>query len=230
MIADMRYGIGFLALPLVLAACATDDRASAFRGGAGGDAAYGRGLQALEDGQTAQAHDYFACAAEYGNGYEVAWFYAGTTALELAGGGGENAAEYRETGETYLERSGQAGWGASQAALANYYHQSGQPREAAYWALLYTNNVREISLGLTRMDDETIAEIREGVTDEQLAEAELSAARFIPDPLPVGRSSAECADAIRNDRDSGSERPARAVRPQRNQPPGQPGRQPGQPY
>lgn len=217
----MKNTLSMIALCAALAACGSVDNDTTFRGGAGGDAAYGRGLQALERGQTAEAHDYFACAAEFGGGYEVAWYYAGTTALEVAREGGENADTYRETGEHYLTRSGEAGWGASQAALARHYHSIGDTERAAYWALLYTNNVREISLGLTRMDDETIVEIRDAVEPEQLAEAELQAARFVPEPLPIGRPSAECAEAIRSDRERREERVRAPIRPQRDAPPTQ---------
>ncbi|MEE2527306.1 hypothetical protein V0U79_13145 [Hyphobacterium sp. HN65] len=225
----MKHALLALALAALVSACASNNNESTFRGGAGGDAAYGRGLQALERGDHAEAHDYFICAAQFGSGYEVAWYYAGTTALEVARAGGDDADEYRATGEEYLTRSGLAGWGASQAALARHYHEIGNPQEAAYWALLYTNNVREISLGLTRMDDETIIAIRDGVTAEELAEAEARATRFVPDPLPVGRASAECAEAIQSDR----ERPQRAripVREQRQGPPQRPGQRPGSPY
>ncbi|WP_421789341.1 hypothetical protein [Hyphobacterium sp.] len=221
----MKKTAYLLAFPLILAACGTTDNENAFRGGTGGDAAYGRGLQSLERGETAAAHDYFVCAAEYGNGYEVAWYYAGTTALELASQGVEGSEDYLETGEDYLERSGEAGWGASQAALAHHFHETGAAQQAAYWALLYTNNVREISLGLTRMDADTIAEIREGVSDDVMAETELAAARFVPQPLSVGRSSAECADAIRSDRERSRQRPQRPRREETRQPGGQ--RQPG---
>ncbi|WP_421784829.1 hypothetical protein [Hyphobacterium sp.] len=222
----MKHALPILAASILLAACGSVDDDSTFRGGAGGDAAYGRGLQALERGDAAEAHDFFACAAEFGGGYEVAWYYAGTTALEVARAGGENADTYRETGEHYLTRSGEAGWGASQAALARHYHAIGNDALAAYWALLYTNNVREISLGLTRMDDETILEIRDAVTDEQLADAELNAARFVPEPLPIGRPSAECADAIRSDRLQRPDRVRAPIRPQRQGPPQRPGQQP----
>jgi hypothetical protein len=216
----MKHALPILAMSTLLAACGSVDDDTTFRGGAGGDAAYGRGLQALERGDTADAHDYFACAAEFGGGYEVAWYYAGTTALEVAREGGENADTYLETGEHYLTRSGEAGWGASQAALARHYHSIGNDELAAYWALLYTNNVREISLGLTRMDDDTIVAIREAVTSEQLAEAEMQALRFVPEPLPLGRPSAECAEAIQSDRQR-PERVRAPIRPQREAPPTQ---------
>lgn len=224
---SMKHIFSVLALSAVISACASNDNESTFRGGAGGDAAYGRGLQAMERGDHAEAHSYFVCAAQFGSGYEVAWYYAGSTALEVANAGGEDSDEYREAGEEYLTRSGLAGWGASQAALARHYHAVGNPQEAAYWALLYTNNVREISLGLTRMDDETIIAIRDGVTSEELAEAEIRASSFIPDPLPVGRPSAECAEAIQSDR----ERPQRIRGPVREQRQAPPTQRPGQrPY
>jgi hypothetical protein len=230
--AGMRYSLPVLALALGLAACgSTNDRAPTFRGGAGGDAAYGRGLRALEAGRIDQANEYFACAAQFGGGYEVAWYYAGTTALELAEAGGEDAEGFREDGEYYLTTSGLAGWGASQAALAEYYHAQGNADEAVYWTMLYTNNVREMSLGLTRMDTETITEIRDSVSDEQFAETQLRAQQFVPQRIPPGRPSEECNAAIQGDRARDeSDRPLRPVRPQRTSPPNQRRGQPGSPY
>lgn len=226
----MRYSLPVLALALGLAACgSTSDQNPAFRGGAGGDAAYGRGLQALDAGNTAQANEYFSCAAQFGGGYEVAWYYAGTTALELAEAGSPDAAAYREDGEYHLMTSGNAGWGASQAALARYYHERGEAEEAVYWTLLYTNNVREMSLGLTRMSTDLIADIRASVPPETFEEIQGRAMRFVPDPIPVGRPGEECNAAIQGNR----ERESRQRRPapqQRTSPPGSQRRQPGSPY
>lgn len=226
----MKYSLPVLALALGLAACgSTNDQNSAFRGGAGGDAAYGRGLQALDSGNTAQANEYFSCAAQFGGGYEVAWYYAGTTALELAAAGGSEAEAYREDGEYHLTTSGNAGWGASQAALARYYHERGAAEDAVYWTMLYTNNVREMSLGLTRMSTDMIADIRDSVPPETFAEIQGRALRFVPEPIPVGRPGEECNAAIQGNR----ERESRQRRPepqQRTSRPGSQRRQPGSPY
>ncbi|WP_125184560.1 hypothetical protein [Hyphobacterium indicum] len=228
----MRYSLPVLALALGLAACgSTNDQAPAFRGGAGGDAAYGRGLRALDGGNIEQANEYFACAAQFGGGYEVAWYYAGTTALDLAEAGGPDAGDYREDGEFYLTTSGNAGWGASQAALARYYHDLGNAEEAVYWTMLYTNNVREMSLGLTRMETDLITEIRDSVSAQTFAEIQGRAVRFVPEPIPAGRPGEECNAAIQGDRErESSDRPQRPIRPQRTSPPGSPRRQPGSPY
>ncbi len=232
--AGMRYSFPVLALALGLAACGStnNDRASTFRGGAGGDAAYGRGLQALEAGNLQQANGYFSCSAQFGGGYEVAWYYAGTTALELAGNGGPEAEAYREDGVHHLTVSGNAGWGASQAALARYYHERGNAAEAVYWTQLYTNNVREMSLGLTRMSTELIADIRASVPPDTFAEIQGRALRFVPDPIPAGRPSEECSAAISGDRERGGRQRAHTpVNPQqRTSPQGSQRRQPGSPY
>jgi hypothetical protein len=225
----MKHALPVLAAALVLSACGSNpDRAPTFRGGAGGDAAYGRGLQALESGETEQAYEYFACAAQFGGGYEVAWYYAGTTALTLASQGGPDAATYLEDGEHYLERSGNAGWGASQAALAEHFHAQGNATDAYYWTLMYTNNVREISLGLTRMDSDTIEAISNAASDEDITSAQQRVARFVPDPIPLGRPSEECNEAIRGDRERQPRERNQIVRPQRTGPPGS--RRPGSPY
>jgi len=230
----MKYSLPILALALGLAACSsTNDRAPTFRGGAGGDAAYGRGLRALEGGHIEQANEYFSCAAQFGGGFEVAWYYAGSTSLQMAAQGGPNADEHRENGEYYLTTSGLAGWGASQAALAEHYHAQGNAEEAVYWAMLYTNNVREISLGLTRMDEDLITDIRANVSDETFAATQTRAQRYVSQPIPVGRPSEECHAAIQGDRERVRNPNAdRPIRPQRTSPPGT-GRgqqQPGNPY
>ncbi|PIW31691.1 MAG: hypothetical protein COW29_01160 [Rhodobacterales bacterium CG15_BIG_FIL_POST_REV_8_21_14_020_59_13] len=226
----MRYSLPVLALALGLAACgSTNDQAPAFRGGAGGDAAYGRGLQALDDGNIGQANEYFACAAQFGGGYEVAWYYAGTTALDLAEAGGPEAEAYREEGVYYLTTSGNAGWGASQAALARYYHDRGNAQEAVYWTMLYTNNVREMSLGLTRMGTGLIADIRDSVPAETFAEIQNRAVHFIPEAIPVGRPGEECNAAIQGNRETRSRRQRPAPQPPTSQP-GSQRRQPGSPY
>jgi len=227
----MKYSLPILALALGLTACASDDRAPTFRGGAGGDAAYGRGLQALESGNVAQANEYFSCAAQFGGGFEVAWYYAGSTSLQLAAIDGPNAAEHQENGEYYLITSGHAGWGASQAALAEHYHILGNTEEAVYWAMLYTNNVREISLGLVRMDPDLIAAIRDNVSDEVFATTQARALRYVPEPIPVGRPSEDCNAAIQGDRERPTNPNAnRPIRPQRTEAPGSRRRDPTQPY
>ena len=228
---EMRYSFSVLAFALVLGACgSTNDRAPAFRGGAGGDAAYGRGLQALDSGNIDDAHGYFVCAAEFGGGYEVAWYHAGATALTLAGRGGDDAEAYRESGEAYLTTSGEAGWGASQAALAEHYHAQGNTAEAVYWAMLYTNNVREISLGLTRMDSDTLTAIQNSATEEEFASAQLLASRFTPTRIPIGRPSEECREATVGNRERTRDERPRVIRPQRTEAPGQRRRDPNQPY
>lgn len=224
----MKYSIPVLALALGLAACgSTREQAPAFRGGAGGDAAYGRGLQALDAGNLEQANAYFSCAAQFGGGYEVAWYYAGTTALDLAAAGGPEAETYRADGLRHLTTSGNAGWGASQAALADYYHERGDAEEAVYWTMLYTNNVREMSLGLTRMSTDLIADIRDSVPAETFAAMQNRALQFVPEAIPAGRPGEECSAAIRGNREPASRERARTPV---TAPRGPQRRQPGSPY
>jgi len=95
--------------------------------------------------------------------------------------------------------------------------------------MLYTNNVREMSLGLTRMGTGLIADIRDSVPAETFAEIQNRAVHFIPEAIPVGRPGEECNAAIQGNRETRSRRQRPAPQPPTSQP-GSQRRQPGSPY
>ncbi|HAQ34902.1 MAG: hypothetical protein CMF74_17325 [Maricaulis sp.] len=191
-----------IALPLVLvltlSACAGGGRPDFVRAGTGGEMAYARAANALENGDTATALAAYRCAAAYGPGYEVAWHNLGVTALNAAAAPGvsaEAAEAYRTEGYAALETAANAGWAASQAELATRHLAAGHSAEAARWSAIYRTNNRDQALGLTRLPEATANAIAANASDAERAAAIEAAADFFPRALQRSEPGEGC-DAL----------------------------------
>lgn len=197
---------------IVLAACASGDRpqsGGAGNGGPGGDARGGRGdgfthaASLVDEGRYAEALPALRCVATRGEGFEIAQYLAGYSALRLSRSDETPdvlRADYRVEGFERMTAAARAGWPAAQAGLAEAHFESGTDEaiaEAAYWAAVYRSNPRERMYGLDRLDDAVEARITAHLGETGTEAAEARATRFSITPLTAGDAGPECARYLR---------------------------------
>lgn len=197
---------------IVLAACASGDRpqrGAPGNGGPGGDARGGRAdgftqaASLVDEGRYAEALPALRCVATRGEGFEIAQYLAGYSALRLSRSDETPdvlRAEYRVEGFERMTAAAQAGWPAAQAGLAEAHFESGTGEaiaEAAYWAAVYRSNTRERMYGLDRLDNAVETRIADRLGEAGVEAAETRATSFSITPLPAGEAGPECAPYLR---------------------------------
>lgn len=192
----MRWAISVVAVLLVFLVACSPRRNGPPGRGPGGDAMMSRGgglagdpyrtaTAMISSGRCDTALPILVCLARQGPGYEMALHDAGV----CHGRQGDEDLQQ----DAWL-RAASAGWGASQAALAQHYFDAGDMEAAAVWAGIYQRNLRERSLGLnrlqpgvlnaaTRLDDESRAAVQGRV--DQFRSYPLTAELTGPDCLRV---------------------------------------------
>ncbi|WP_297731990.1 hypothetical protein [uncultured Maricaulis sp.] len=194
-----RMITGFAAL-LCLTACANDRSAQDARPLTGFEGA----TRLVDRGQFAEALPILRCVARQGEGFEIAEYLAGHSALALS-----RAAEtpdlrrddLRAEGLDRLITAGEAGWPAAQAELAAAFvaiEADRSPTQAAYWAAVYRGNMREQAYGIDRLDDDIEARIDAALTPQERATAATRAAAFTPTRLERLPMTPECAAHVRS--------------------------------
>jgi len=199
---------------LVLAGCAGGGRGPAERPPSGFDGA----ARLVDQGQYSQALTILRCVAKQGQGFEIAQYLAGHSALALAHAETTPVIlrdEMRVEGLDRLTLASNAGWPAAQAELAEAFAEIGTDealREAAYWVQIYRSNSRERAYGLNRLDGSV-----EEAIESQLGEAGMAAtgqrvAQFNITPLARETITPECAQHVRSGRGGGPGNGAREGR------------------
>jgi len=192
-------GLGAL---VFLAACAGGPRGQDERPASGFDGA----ARLVDQGRYAEALPILRCIAVQGEGFEIAQFLAGHSAMEMSEATTTPEIlrdEMRVEGFERLTAAGNAGWPAAQAALAIAYagiETEQALHEAAYWAAVYRRNTRERAYGLDRLDNRVEAEIEARLDNAGLQAASGRADVFAPAPLEREEVTPECAPFIRNAR------------------------------
>ena len=196
---------------ILLAGCAGGPREAEGRQPSGFDGA----AQLVDRGQYAEALPILRCIARQGDGFEIAQFLAGHSALALSQADTTPDLlrdELRVEGFDRLIAAGNAGWPAAQAELAEAFAgiATDEARyEAAYWARLYRGNLRERSYGLDRLDHSVETDIEAQVDPVAMAEADRRAAAFRVTPLTRETMTPECAQHVRSGRGGPGGEPGR---------------------
>jgi hypothetical protein len=157
----------------------------------------------VDRGQYADALPILRCVARQGEGFEIAEYLAGHSALALS----QEAetpdllrADMRAEGFDRLIKAGEAGWPAAQAELAEAFstlETDTSRTDAAYWAEVYRGNTRERAYGLDRLDDGVEARIDAALSAEERASASARAAAFTRTPLERLPMTPDCAAHVR---------------------------------
>ena len=157
----------------------------------------------VDEGQFELALPALRCIAGQGQGYEIAQYLAGFSALRLSEAAetpGVLKDEYRREGFDRLILAGQAGWPSAQAELAEAFLDTGTPdgiNEAAYWSAVYARNTRDRSYGIDRLDAEFDRRLVSAVSSGVSERAEDRADDFRIEALPIVESGPECAPYLR---------------------------------
>ncbi len=196
-----RLTTGLAAL-ISLTACANGGGAQDVRSLSGFEAA----TRLVDRGQYAEALPILRCVARQGEGFEIAEYLAGHSALALSREA-ETPDLLRDDlhaeGLDRLISAGEAGWPAAQAELAEAFEAletDTSHTEAAYWAAVYRGNMRERAYGLDRLDDNIEARIDTALSPEERAIASSRAATFTPTRLERLPMTPECAAHVRSGR------------------------------
>lgn len=156
------------------------------------------------------------CIADQGQGYEVAQYLAGHSALqmsELETTPDILRAELRVEGFDRLILAANAGWPSAQAELARWFADTPgviAREQAAYWAAVYRGNRRDRAYGLDRLDNALEDRIREAAGAESAAAAEADASAFTIATMPRAETRTECARFTRQAGGRGQMRPGRS--------------------
>ncbi len=188
---------------LFLTACASQggsslqgqDRLHGGRGAGG----FNMAARLVDQGEYEQALPILRCVAGQGNGFEIAQYLAGHSAMRLSDMQTTSVSlrdTLRTEGFERLTSAAQAGWPTAQAELATRLAASedeGAPVQAAYWAAVYRRNVRDRTFGLDRLDDGVEAEITARVGAARSADIENLAAEFVVQPMTSVAVTPSCA-------------------------------------
>ncbi|WP_323760910.1 hypothetical protein [Maricaulis sp.] len=187
---------------VVLAGCASGPRGQDDRPASGFESA----ARLVDQGRYSEALPILRCIAVQGEGFEIAQFLAGHSAMAMSELDTTPAIlrdDMRIEGFERLAAAGNAGWPAAQAELATAYAGIGTEQahdEAAYWAAVYRRNTRERAYGLDRLDNQVEAEINARLDETRRQNAAALADAFTPTPLERGNITPECAPFIRSAR------------------------------
>ncbi|WP_291843572.1 hypothetical protein [Maricaulis sp.] len=163
-----------------------------------------------DQGRHADALPILRCIAGQGDGFEIAQFLAGRSALALSQADTTPALmrdALRVEGLDRLVSAGNAGWPAAQAALAEAFASVPTEEalmEAAFWARLYRRNARERSYGLDRLDNAVEADIEARLDPAAMMQARDRTAAFQATPLTRETMTPDCARHVRSGRGGGS--------------------------
>ena len=184
---------------LFLAGCASGPDGDRERPPSGFDSA----ARLADRGQYAEALPILRCVAMQGEGFEIAQYLAGHSALALSRAETTPSLlreDMRVEGFDRLIAAGEAGWPAAQAELAETFaaiNTDEATRNAAYWAAVYRANVRERAYGLDRLDNDVEARLANRIGEAGLADAAERAAGFTITPLERSAPTPECAPYLR---------------------------------
>ncbi|WP_203290957.1 hypothetical protein [Maricaulis parjimensis] len=176
-------------------------------GGAGGG--FTGAARLVDAGRYGEALPALRCHAARGEGFEIAQYLAGYSALKQADA--EETPdilrdELRVEGFDRLTLAAQAGWPAAQAELAEALALVDTPtarEDAAYWAEVYRHNRREQAYGLDRLDDGVEAQIAATIDADTTQAVTARAAAFTTTPLERQDATPECAPYLREERRGG---------------------------
>ncbi|WP_158025593.1 hypothetical protein [Maricaulis sp. W15] len=197
---------GFAAL-FFLAGCASGPSGEDQRPPSGFNGA----ARLVDQGRYGDALPILRCIAKQGEGFEIAQYLAGHSALALSHDDTTPAIlrdEMRVEGFDRLLAAGNAGWPAAQAELAEAFAAIGTTEalvEAAYWASIYRSNLRERTYGLDRLDATVEADIVAQLDADGLAAARGRSGEFAITPLPRETMTPECAPHVRSGRNNASD-------------------------
>lgn len=176
-------------------------------GGAGGGFAAAASL--VDAGRYGEALPALRCHAARGDGFEIAQYLAGYSALRQAEAPDTPEIlrhELRVEGLDRLTRAAEAGWPAAQAELTEALAAIGSEpslEEAGYWAEIYRHNRREQVYGLDRLDDRVEAQIAAQLDDETERALAERAASFTLIPMTRETATPECQPYLRENRQAG---------------------------
>ncbi|MCW5725530.1 MAG: hypothetical protein KIS81_11325 [Maricaulaceae bacterium] len=162
----------------------------------GADGGYSRAASMAAQGRYEEALPALRCAADQGQGYEVAQHQTALALFALADRGGAEAGAWRDEAMERLTLAANAGWGASQAELARRNLAAGEAEDAAYWAIIYRANARESSLGVNRLGADSEAAIRAAAGQAGMERARARAGEFFPRPQSVRPLAHGCANIL----------------------------------
>lgn len=173
------------------------------RGGGGRTGGFAMAANLVDQGRYEEALPILRCVAKQGEGFEIAQYLAGYSALRLA----ESPetpdilrAELRVEGFDRMIDAAEAGWPAAQAKLAEEFAATPGTEaleQAAYWAEIYRSNPRERAYGLDRLDDAVEADIETRLDADALDAARVRAAGFTVVPLQAQDIDPACAPYLR---------------------------------
>lgn len=215
-----RLAVLIAIILLFLAACASGGRGGGMRGegpgghrgGGGGEGGFAMAARMVDRGEYEVALAGLRCIASQGQGFEIAQYLAGYSALRLAEAGETPDIlrdEMRVEGFERLTDAAEADWPAAQAALAREFAAvPGEDAlaEAAYWSEVYRRNSRESVYGIDRLDDAVEADIAARLDPDRYAAAEARAANFTASPLERSEPGPDCAPWLRSARGEGMQR------------------------
>jgi hypothetical protein len=185
---------------LLLSACASPAAPPGGRhGGApGGAGGFNMAVRMVDQGQYEEAMPILRCVAGQGQGFEIAQYLAGYTAIRLADAPETPEIlrdELRTEGIDRLGQAARAGWPTAQAELATQMATIDNPDaldQAAYWAAVYRRNVRDRAMGLDRLDDGVERRITERTGAEREAQIEELASLFAPQAMTSVTTTPAC--------------------------------------
>jgi len=165
---------------------------------------YSAAAALVEQGEYARALPSLRCLADRGQGYEIAQYLAGHTAIAMADLDTTPTIlqpELRVEGFDRLLIAAEAGWPSAQAELARLYWRAGTESalsDAAYWASVYRQNPRDRALGLDRLRDSIEAEIDAALPPDLAAEVDARVAGYRAQAMPARETRPECAAMARS--------------------------------
>ena len=183
----MRRHLPLLMAGLLLSACGAIGGRNPARVRGGFDDA----LAFKNQGEYAEAAELFEEMARLGGGWEVAQFHLGECKLALSAQAIDQSSRQQLRNEAFfwIHLAAHSGNAEAQGRLAEFYWKAiGTPKkrvDAGKFLVLYEHNPSKRAFGLNIVSRELAQDIRKGLSEDEMAQAEVLASAFVPVRQPA---------------------------------------------